>query len=124
MKGAACPCGGGAYEACCKRFHDGLAAPDAAALMRSRYSAYALGLFDYLRASWHASTRPPDLDEKDAAALKWLGLVVKRHVAAGDTATVEFVARYRVKGRGQRLHEISRFVRQDGRWYYLDGDVL
>lgn len=124
MKGAACPCGGGAYEACCKRFHDGLAAPDAAALMRSRYSAYALALFEYLGATWHASTRPAELDEKDAAALKWLGLVVKRHVAAGETATVEFVARYRVKGRGQRLHEISRFVREAGRWYYVDGDLL
>jgi len=92
--------------------------------MRSRYSAYALGLFDYLRATWHDSTRPTDLGEQHGAALKWLGLAVKHHVAAGDQATVEFVARYRVQGKGQRLHERSRFVREEGRWYYLDGDLL
>ena len=98
-----------------------MAAPDALALMRSRYSAYALGLFDYLRATWHDSTVPADLGEENGAALKWLGLQVKQHDADGSRATVEFVARYRIKGRGQRLHEVSRFVREAGRWYYLDG---
>ena len=124
MTSAACPCGGGAYTACCKPLHEGLAAPDAARLMRSRYSAYALGLFDYLRATWHDSTRPADLREENGTALKWLGLQVRQHAAVGDTATVEFVARYRIKGKGQRLHELSRFVRANGRWYYVDGDLL
>jgi SEC-C motif-containing protein len=119
-----CPCGGGLYARCCGPLHGGAIAPDAQALMRSRYSAYALGLYDYLRATWHRSTLPEDIGEQDCAALKWLGLQVKRHVAQGERATVEFVARYRVKGRGQRLHELSRFVREDGRWYYLDGDIL
>jgi SEC-C motif-containing protein len=92
--------------------------------MRSRYSAFVLGLADYLLATWHASTRPGELDLRDEAGTKWLGLEIKRHQAqdAGH-AIVEFVARYRVAGRGHRLHETSRFVREDGRWFYVDGDI-
>lgn len=88
--------------------------------MRSRYSAYVLGLEGYLLATWHPSTRPPALDLASEPQPKWLGLEVKVQTEAGDRATVEFVARYRVGGRAQRLHEISRFVREDGGWYYLD----
>ncbi|HAY26174.1 MAG TPA: YchJ family metal-binding protein [Candidatus Accumulibacter phosphatis] len=119
---AACPCGSQRpYGECCAPLHEGAAASDAAALMRSRYSAYALGREAYVLATWHPSTRPPGLD--DAAAPRWLGLQIRNHSATGpDTASVEFVARYRVAGRGARLHEVSRFVREDGRWYYLDGE--
>ncbi|QKS29645.1 MAG: hypothetical protein FAZ92_00433 [Accumulibacter sp.] len=120
---AACPCGSQRpYGGCCAPLHAGVAsAADAAALMRSRYSAYVRGRNDYLLATWHPSTRPLGLD--DAAATHWLGLQIRRHLpAAPDAATVEFVARYRLAGRGGRLHEISRFVREDGRWYYLDGE--
>lgn len=97
--------------------------PDAQALMRSRYSAFVLGLTDYLLDSWHPSTRPPTLElEPD---IKWLGLEVRAQARQGeDHATVEFVARSRVVGRGQRLHERSRFVRENGRWYYVDGDLF
>lgn len=91
--------------------------------MRSRYSAYALGREDYLLATWHASTRPAALDLAAAPPPKWLGLEVKAHTATDDAATVEFVARCKIGGRAQRLHETSRFVREDGRWYYVDGDV-
>ena len=91
--------------------------------MRSRYSAYVLGLENYLLATWHASTRPAALDLGAGPAAKWLGLDVKERTEAGDTATVEFVARCRVGGRAQRLHEISRFVRENGRWYYVDGVI-
>lgn len=112
------------YADCCGRFHAaGAIAPDAEALMRSRYSAYVLGLSDYLLATWHASTRPASL-EPDPASLKWLGLDVRRRVTVdADHASVEFVARSKLGGRAHRLHEISRFVREDGRWYYVDGDV-
>lgn len=91
--------------------------------MRSRYSAYALGRVDYLLATWHPDTRPDELDLGDPAATRWLGLEVKRHGLTGpDHAIVEFVARYRTGGGpAVRLHEISRFVREDGRWYYVDG---
>lgn len=88
--------------------------------MRSRYAAYVLGRDDYVLATWHPSTRPPALD---APPVKWLGLEVRRHLPTGpDTAVVEFVARFRDAGRGHRLHETSRFVRENGRWFYVDGD--
>ncbi|WP_206861976.1 YchJ family protein [Lysobacter changpingensis] len=121
---AACPCGRGRpYGECCGPLHAGAAAPDAEALMRSRYSAYVLGDVAYLLASWHADTRPDALDLGDVAGTRWLGLDVKRHTPVdADHAIVEFVARYRVGGGSAfRLHEISRFVREDGRWFYVDG---
>ncbi|MBT9596225.1 MAG: hypothetical protein IV094_09605 [Vitreoscilla sp.] len=123
-----CPCGSSLpYPACCGRWHTGpehLQAPDAEALMRSRYSAFVLGQVGYLRDTWHASTRPTTL-EANEPGLKWLGLVVKRHQPQDERhATVEFVARSKLGGRAHRLHETSRFVREaDGRWYYVDGDI-
>ena len=88
--------------------------------MRSRYCAYVRGLEDYLLATWHASTRPAALDLAAGPQPKWLGLEVRARATNGDAATVEFVARCRVGGRAQRLHEVSRFVREGGRWYYVD----
>ncbi|WP_395699923.1 YchJ family protein [Aquabacterium sp.] len=122
----ACPCGSGqTYAACCGRWHEGhqhLQAPDAEALMRSRYAAFVMQRADYLLATWHASTRPAQLDFEPG--LRWLGLEVKRHQPTGaDTATVEFVARSKLGGRAHRLHETSRFVREGGQWFYLDGEV-
>lgn len=89
--------------------------------MRSRYAAYAMQLTDYLLATWHPTTRPNAiaLDPE----LRWIGLDVRRHACEGDRATVEFVARSKRGGRAHRLHEVSRFVRVEARWYYLDGDV-
>lgn len=125
-----CPCGrlGPAgrplsYAQCCGPWHAGAPAPDAEALMRSRYSAFVRGDLPYLRASWHPSTCPADLQLEPG--VKWLGLEVRDHRVLDDThAEVEFVARSRVAGRGQRLHERSRFVLEAGRWTYLDGDLL
>lgn len=121
----ACPCGSGApLAACCGRYLDHFEsepAPDAERLMRSRYSAFVLQRADYLLATWHVGQRPASVDF-DAGA-KWLGLEVRTHRATGeDRAEVEFVARWRVGGRAVRLHERSRFVREGGRWYYVDGD--
>lgn len=121
---APCPCGRGRpYADCCGPLHAGASAPDAEALMRSRYSAYVLGDAAYVSASWHPDTRPADLDLGDGTSTHWLGLEVKRHVPVdADHATVEFVARYRTGGApAVRLHELSRFERIDGRWYYVDG---
>lgn len=133
---AACPCGrlqgSGAkakplaYADCCGRFidhWDAQPAPDAEYLMRSRYTAFVRERADYLLATWHPSHRPASLDF-DAAA-QWLGLEVRGHwVKDVDHAEVEFVARHRLGGRAVRLHERSRFVREGGRWYYVDGDML
>jgi SEC-C motif-containing protein len=122
-----CPCGSlRPYTGCCGPWHSGpqhLLAPTAEALMRSRYSAFVLDRLDYLLDTWHASTRPASLDP-NPPSLKWLGLTVKRHTVEDDThARVEFVARSRLRGKAHRLHETSRFVREDGRWYYVDGDI-
>ena len=88
--------------------------------MRSRYTAYTLADDASLRARWAAQPRPatPTISE---AGVQWLGLDVRRHVEEGNEASVEFVARYKIDGRAYRLHEISRFVREDECWYYLDG---
>jgi SEC-C motif-containing protein len=118
-KTMACPCGGADYAGCCGRFHRGALPQTAEQLMRSRYSAYALGLMDYVRDTWHPRTRSTDLQNE--AGIKWLGLEVRRHVDGQDEATVEFIARYKQNGRAHRLHEVSRFVREQGRWFYLNG---
>lgn len=123
-----CPCGlAAAYAQCCGRYHPGgalaLQAPDATALMRSRYSAFVLGLADYLLATWHPRTRPATSITHEPG-LKWLGLDVRRSSTIGPlSAEVEFVARSKHAGRAHRLHELSRFECLDGRWYYVDGDL-
>ena len=130
---AACPCGRLsprgqvlAYEACCGRYIEHLdsqPAPDAEALMRSRYSAFVRAQAAYLLATWHSSQRPTTLELEPNA--RWLGLQVRQHhTTDAEHAEVEFVARYRVAGRAVRQHERSRFVREEGRWYYVDGDVM
>lgn len=121
-----CPCGRPLpYAQCCGLYiEDGQAcpAPDAETLMRSRYAAFVLERADYLRATWHASKRPSTISFDPG--VKWLGLEVRDFKIVDDThAEVEFVARQRDRsGRAVRLHERSRFVREGGRWYYVDGD--
>ena len=130
-----CPCGrlaagqgkprALAFAQCCGRYTgEGAApAPDAESLMRSRYTAFVRGDVAHLNATWHASMCPADLHLE--LGLRWLGLAVKaRHAVDADHAEVEFVARSRdATGRAHRLHERSRFVREGGRWYYVDGDL-
>lgn len=120
-----CDCGRALpYIDCCGRYHQGALAPDAESLMRSRYSAYVRANADYLLSTWHCSTRPVTLEAQGLTGINWLGLIIKQHLLIdGDHAQVEFVARSRVGGApAQRLHEISRFVREAGRWYYVDGE--
>lgn len=125
-----CPCDPmRRYAECCARAHAGEPAEDAESLMRSRYSAFVFENADYLLASWHPSTRPATLDfnqdEPSRMRTVWLGLAVKsHHLIAEDRAEVEFVARYRIGGgRAERLHERSRFVREQGAWFYVDGTL-
>ncbi len=118
-----CPCASGrALADCCGRWHATLSAPDAPSLMRSRYSAFVLALGDYLLATWHADTRPVVIEFPPD--LRWLGLEIRASAQTdADHSTVEFVARSKRAGRAMRLHEVSRFVRVDGRWLYLDGSL-
>ena len=121
-----CPCGSHrAYAQCCMPYHTGSAIPASAeALMRSRYTAYVLENAAYLQATWHPSKLPPQFALAGQERVQWLALQVKRHENSDDDhAVVEFVARYKINGRAHRLHEVSRFVREHGRWYYLDGEL-
>lgn len=125
--GAGCPCDTGLpYGQCCRPFHEGALAPTAVQLMRSRYSAFALGLEAHLVRTWHPRTRPETLDLDDGTT--WLGLTVHRTEAglAGDeTGVVEFTARWQAAdGTLGSLHEVSRFARRANRWLYLDGTLL
>lgn len=118
-----CPCGSGkAYADCCGRYiEEDQPAPTAEALMRSRYTAYALRNASYLLATWHPQTRPATLEPD--AAIKWVSLQVKRHEQIDAThALVEFVARYKVSGRLGQMQETSRFERAEGRWCYVAGE--
>ena len=116
-----CPCdSGNTYQNCCESVHLGKLANTAETLMRSRYTAYVLGLEDYLLATWHPETRPKLLNLTQDHQIKWLGLQVKQSQQLSEHRTiVEFIARYKIGGnKAERLHEISEFVYTD-RWYYL-----
>ena len=117
-----CPCGlGKNYQSCCGRFISGTKfAPDAQALMRSRYTAYTLEDEAYLQMSWHPTTRPAEIIRKQESC-KWIGLNVISHHQEEQTAIVEFIAKYKINGRAEQIHETSRFVCEDGKWLYIDG---
>jgi SEC-C motif-containing protein len=119
-----CHCGQALpYKDCCGRFISGRELPQTAELlMRSRYSAFVEQDEAYLLDTWHPATRPSRV--RFNPAQRWLGLSIRQRDAgkAGDeTGTVEFVARFKVGGKGRRLHETSRFETIDDRWYYRDG---
>jgi SEC-C motif-containing protein len=130
-----CPCGrlerkrALSYGQCCGPYLEQAdqAAPTPQALMRSRYSAYVLERAPYLLATWHPDHRPADLTFE--FGVKWLGLDVRAESLAGEgeagnTAWVHFVARVRdASGRATRLEERSRFVREGGRWLYLEAQT-
>ena len=118
-----CVCGSGKYYGqCCGPFHGGFAAPTAALLMRSRYSAYVLALPNYLRATWHVNTCPSVQAVLIDVETKWQSLTIVNSAEVDERhAVVEFIARYKWRGRAQRLHEISCFVREENKWFYVDG---
>ncbi len=123
-----CPCGSGKdFAACCGLYLHGTGpAPTAQALMRSRYTAFVHKDFDYVLRTWHARTRPPSIDLKSAGAIVWTRLEIIASRAGGRTAkegTVEFIAHCSIDGRPEQLHEVSRFVRENGQWYYVDGEI-
>lgn len=118
-----CPCGNGDFEECCGPLLAGAVATTPEQLMRSRYTAFTLGKVDYLRRTWHPGTRPAELDLEPNVRWEQLEILEAPTPAADEKrAIVEFNAYYRTPG-GHRaaMHERSRFVRQSGQWWYLDG---
>ncbi|MGB2571708.1 YchJ family protein [Micromonospora citrea] len=121
--GRPCPCGSGLpYADCCGPVHRGEGtAGTAEALMRSRYSGFAVGDAAYLLRSWHSSTRPARLRLDPGQQWTRLEIVDTERGSLFDSeGTVTFRAHYREAGRPGTLDERSRFVREDGRWVYLD----
>lgn len=137
-----CPCGSNlVYSACCAPLHQNTPAPDAESLMRSRYCAFCLGKIDYLLATLAPQSRQPtdaQVLQQTVAQTRWLALQVLSSGEDTGGAWVEFVVFYQnlfpkgvsaqnsFQGGGAdgQLHERSRFIQQDGRWYYLDGNIL
>jgi SEC-C motif-containing protein len=111
-----CPCGSGhAPSQCCEPYINGTSVPPTAeTLMRSRYTAYSQLNDAYLLKTWHSSTRPDSLDLD--ASMQWLGL----EILNSGYDWVEFIATYKIQGKAHRLHENSRFVYENQRWFYLD----
>lgn len=119
-----CPCGSGfLYHQCCCLYHHGQSAPTAEKLMRSRYSAYVLGLTEYILGSWHPDFRPK-LHDMGGTACHWIHLDILNHSLGQPDdkhGEVTFAAFYVDGGKGNMLKETSRFAQQSGRWLYLDG---
>lgn len=119
-----CPCGAAAsYTECCQPLHQGTPAASPEALMRSRYSAFAMGDSDYLLASWHPHTRPTSLQlEPD---VRWRRLVIHEAMpVSGDAGVVRFTAISQQDGQWHQLTESSRFMKVDGYWRYHQGDAV
>ena len=124
-----CPCSPeNKYEECCGPYLAGTAdAPTAESLMRSRYTAYTRDDYDYVIRTCHSSTRPAKEDFADEVAIDWAGLEIIDTVAGGENDSageVEFVARYRLKGNVLNQHERSNFVKEDGKWFYVDREFV
>ncbi|MFK3707130.1 YchJ family protein [Klebsiella sp. NPDC088457] len=123
-----CPCGSALeYSSCCQRYLNGaLLAPDPSHLMRSRYSAFVMKDADYLLKTWHPSCQAPQFRadlEKGFVKTQWQGLTVFATDAGShpDEGFVSFVARFSDDNRPGVIIERSRFLKENGRWYYIDG---
>lgn len=126
-----CPCGSNRnFAQCCNRYiSGGKAAPIAEALMRSRYTAYTLGNIDYIRATWAEQTRQTvklaDLEQRSKET-EYLNLKIISKIGGTRKHTegkVEFAAKFKSLGKIQTHHEISNFIKQNNKWYYVDGDT-
>jgi len=123
---SACPCSSGkTLGECCAPFHQGtLTAPTPESLMRSRYSAFVLGLSDYIWQTWHPDTRP-DLDILGGLSLKWINLEIldTQQGQKDDTqGKVHFIACFVQGNKGKKLDETSAFIKLDDVWVYIDGE--
>ena len=124
-----CPCGNSRpFPQCCEPaiLGDTLAA-SAEALMRSRYCAYVLENWRYLYKTWHPQTRPTRKELSRSESTQWLRLEIVKTEGGGhqDThGTVEFIAHFRLGSEAHSLHEVSQFEKIQGKWLYVEGDIL
>ena len=121
-----CPCSSGIeYSSCCGRFIESNEIPETPEqLMRSRYTAYVRKDDSYILDTWHTSTRPASLSDENNLPVKWVELKVinsRKPVENQTTGTVEFIARCKINGKAEKMHEVSEFIKEQGRWYYLQG---
>lgn len=92
--------------------------------MRSRYTAYVVKDVGYLLRTWHPSTRPADLDPATIADWQSLQIIrTEKGLATDNEGIVEFIATALSQQKILSLHEVSRFVKEDGHWFYVDGDI-
>ncbi len=121
-----CPCGQpNPADACCYALFIGDTVADTCErLMRARYTAYVQRNESFLIASWHPSTRPENVPFD--ALTHWIGLKVinSRGGASDALGEVEFIATFKQQGKAYKMHERSRFVQEQGQWFYLDGAIL
>jgi SEC-C motif-containing protein len=118
-----CPCNSGdPYASCCEPVLSGKLPDSAEQLMRSRYTAFTQDNEAYLLRSWHHSTRPKALNLDNEKHIKWVNLKVLRHESKETSAIVEFIAHYKINGKAEKIHELSRFTKEGDRWFYVDGD--
>ncbi len=124
---ANCPCGSGRdFHACCDPYLQGEPVPNAETLLRARFSAYATANERYINQTWHPASRPIKLHLHNAEQVRWYGLKIIRIENGGpddQAGLVEFSAHYQIKHRQGQLHEISHFARDNGKWYYLEGEI-
>ncbi|MFH1217302.1 MAG: YchJ family metal-binding protein [Pseudomonadota bacterium] len=120
-----CPCDSGApFSGCCGPLLEGSKhAPTAAALMRSRYSAYVTKNTEHLLRTWHPSTRPGHIAPHSIPQWTHLEVINEKEDKETGEARVEFKARALSSGQVLVLHEISRFVKENNLWFYIDGEI-
>ncbi len=121
-----CPCDSqNDYTQCCGRYIEADELPEyPEQLMRSRYTAYAINNTEYLKKTWHKCTRPEQLQLD--SGIKWIDLEIidrQDYQLDNNEGWVEFVAKFKNNDCLQSLHERSRFLREDGQWFYVEGRI-
>ncbi|UYZ83333.1 hypothetical protein MTZ49_12105 [Entomomonas sp. E2T0] len=127
MTNTACPCDiNKLYSECCQPYHVDMKLPmTAEQLMRSRYSAYVLKLTAYINNTWHKSTRPNIATLENDQSIQWIKLIINKAWDSNNAneAFVDFDAFYEANGKLERMHEVSRFIYSEQKWFYIDGKV-
>ncbi len=121
-----CPCGSGQkYKKCCKTYHDGRVPKNALLLMRSRYSAYAIGVCKYILKTTHKTTRDEDIESIKSFSKQttFENLKIIEFIDGEKEAYVTFRATLHINGKDNSFNEKSRFLKEENKWYYVDGDV-